>query len=382
MLTRVERLLCWVLSGGPVPVHVALVMDGNRRFARLRNEETTQGHKQGAEALKRVAAACAAAGVRVVSVYGFALGNYHRQPKEVEGLLGLAEALLRDPEWIQGFFKTERIRLVVVGDLTFVGPRLRAAAAAAEKETENNTRLLLRLCVSYGARHEVYRALTAPQQQQQHHQQQQQERQQEQQQLAKPRGERLADKALDHTEGESGVQTAPAAAASAPTAAAATTASSSSSAAAAAATAAAVGGGDVEPLSGGQLPICAQLRAGLLRGKWQPDDPTRRQAEAFWMSLQGGNIALPEVLIRTSGEARLSDFLLCEVRQQQQQQQLQLQQQQKLQQQLQVSEGCFFYFIPSLWPDIRPWHLLLCLLHKQVFSRLAAFLPSPATRLV
>ena len=49
----------------------------------------------------QVAAACAAVGVRVVSVYGFALGNFHRDPQEVRGLLGLAEALFRDPQWIQ-----------------------------------------------------------------------------------------------------------------------------------------------------------------------------------------------------------------------------------------------------------------------------------------
>ncbi|KAL8272212.1 hypothetical protein Esti_003877 [Eimeria stiedai] len=309
MLSRLDRFLCWVLSGGPVPSHVAFVMDGNRRFARQRNEETTEGHKQGAEALKRVTAACAAVGVRVVSVYGFALGNFHRHPKEVKGLLRLAEALLRDPLWIQDFLMAERIRLVVVGDLSFVGPRLRAAAAAAEKETRHNKRLLLRLCVSYGARHEVYRALTAHQQPQQ--QQEQQQQQQEQQQELDDSSSAVAAEGPRLPEGASGVET-PQAGASPP-------------AATATAAAAAAEGEPLLPPPRSRTPICEQLRSLLPQNSWQPDELTRRYAKAFWVSLQGGDYALPEVLIRTSGEARLSDFLLCEVHQQQQRPQQQRQ---------------------------------------------------------
>ncbi|XP_026193818.1 uncharacterized protein LOC34623665 [Cyclospora cayetanensis] len=259
MLNWFDRLLCWVLSGGSIPLHVAFVMDGNRRFARKKMQSAWKGHAEGAEALKKIATACAAVGIRVVSVYGFALGNFHRTPEEVEGLLGLAEAIFKDPDWIQGFLMSERIRLVVVGDLSFVGDRLREAAAAAERETAGNDRLLLRLCVSYGARHEVHR-ITSPL----------------------------------HLENEGSGSAAP-------QWAALSKAEQHSS------------------RRGAAAAVCAAAAVGLLHSQL---------GTAFFMALQGGNCPLPDMLIRTSGEARLSDFLLCE-----------------------VSEGCFFHFVPVLWPD-------------------------------
>ncbi|OEH78196.1 undecaprenyl diphosphate synthase [Cyclospora cayetanensis] len=196
---------------------------------------------------------------------------------------------------------SERIRLVVVGDLSFVGDRLREAAAAAERETAGNDRLLLRLCVSYGARHEVHR-ITSPL----------------------------------HLENEGSGSAAP-------QWAALSKAEQHSS----------------RRGSNTAMPICQQLRSALIQGKWTPDEHLSQLGTAFFMALQGGNCPLPDMLIRTSGEARLSDFLLCE-----------------------VSEGCFFHFVPVLWPDVRPWHLLLCLLHRQLFSFAAVTRAAAVSRLI
>ncbi|CDJ40708.1 dehydrodolichyl diphosphate synthase, putative [Eimeria tenella] len=286
MLNFVERLLCGVVAAGPVPSHVAFVMDGNRRFSSKQQQAAAYGHSCGAHALKTVAAACAAAGVRVVSVFAFALANFYRNPPEVEALLSLAENTFKDPQWIRGFLMAEGIRLAVVGDLSFVGPQLQAAAAAAERETRSNSRMLLRICVSYGARHEVYR-VTAPLQQQQQQQQQQQR-------------DLLA---------VSGVR------APLPTEAAAAAAAEAPAAAAAAAS------DYTPPPLLPPEPLCIQLRSSLTKGLLKADKPTSELGKAFWRALQGGDCPLPELLIRTSGEARLSDFLLCEVQQQQQQQQ-------------------------------------------------------------
>jgi ditrans,polycis-polyprenyl diphosphate synthase len=79
-----------VLRAGPCPKHVALIMDGNRRFARTKGMEVGEGHRSGYEALRRVLKWCKALDVQYVSVFAFSLDNFNREQHEVEAILDLA----------------------------------------------------------------------------------------------------------------------------------------------------------------------------------------------------------------------------------------------------------------------------------------------------
>jgi ditrans,polycis-polyprenyl diphosphate synthase len=113
-----EKFLLYVLASGPIPQHVAFVMDGNRRYARKERKKTIQGHAEGFMALRRVRVTlppsavriltsdlallkkildiCLKLNIRCVSAYAFAIDNFKRSPEEVEGLMGLAEEKLLD----------------------------------------------------------------------------------------------------------------------------------------------------------------------------------------------------------------------------------------------------------------------------------------------
>ncbi|CBZ55493.1 GF20994, related [Neospora caninum Liverpool] len=110
---------------------------------------------------------CLELGIQFVTVYAFALGNFHRDPAEVTGLLNLAEEKFADKGWIDGFFKRLGIRLRFLGDFSYLPDRLRTALATAVQETSEacadpnglGCRLLVTVCVAYGSRREIARAL-------------------------------------------------------------------------------------------------------------------------------------------------------------------------------------------------------------------------------
>ena len=94
VVAKVERFLTYVLASGPIPQHVAFVMDGNRRYARKEHKQTIQGHTDGFMALRRVLDICLQLNIRCVSAYAFAIDNFKRSPEEVDGLMALAEEKL------------------------------------------------------------------------------------------------------------------------------------------------------------------------------------------------------------------------------------------------------------------------------------------------
>ncbi|ABM57203.1 polyprenyl diphosphate synthase [Verminephrobacter eiseniae] len=141
-----------------VPHHIAIVMDGNGRWATRRLLPRLAGHQQGVEALRRCARACVQRGVAVLTVFAFSSENWNRPADEVSGLLELlALALAREVPQLQ----KDGVRLYFVGARADLAPKVRADLAQAEAATAANARLVLNVCFNYGGRWDIAQAAAA-----------------------------------------------------------------------------------------------------------------------------------------------------------------------------------------------------------------------------
>jgi undecaprenyl diphosphate synthase len=136
-------------------LHVALVMDGNGRWAVGRGLPRVQGHNAGAEAARAVIRAAPSLGVRTMTLYGFSSDNWKRPPEEVAALMALLRCYLLDErkECI-----ANGVRMTVIGRRDRLSRELRAAIVLAERDTARGQRLLLRLAVDYSARDAIVKA--------------------------------------------------------------------------------------------------------------------------------------------------------------------------------------------------------------------------------
>ncbi len=141
-----------------VPSHVAIVMDGNGRWARQRFLPRIAGHRQGVTALRQVVRWSMARGIRVLTVFAFSSENWKRPADEVSGLMGLmARALAKEvPELAQA-----GVRLYFPGHRGQLTPEVAAGLADAEAATAHNDRLVLNVCFNYGGRWDVVQAAQA-----------------------------------------------------------------------------------------------------------------------------------------------------------------------------------------------------------------------------
>lgn len=138
-----------------LPRHVAIVMDGNGRWATRRYLPRIAGHKKGVDALKRVVRLCVDRGIPVLTVFAFSSENWNRPQEEVSGLMELlALALAREV----GQLAEEGVRLHFIGERASLSARIAEGLAQAETATAQNTRLLLNICFNYGGRWEIVNA--------------------------------------------------------------------------------------------------------------------------------------------------------------------------------------------------------------------------------
>lgn len=147
-------------GGSPpgVPAHIAIIMDGNGRWAKSRGLPRTFGHKAGAEAVRRTVRAAGELGIRFLTLYSFSSENWKRSPLEVEDLMGLLRHYLRNE--IKELNRN-RVRLRVIGDRARLNPDIQKLIAQGEAETAQNPGLTLVLALSYGARNEILEAVRA-----------------------------------------------------------------------------------------------------------------------------------------------------------------------------------------------------------------------------
>lgn len=141
------------ISGAPL--HVAIIMDGNGRWAAARGLKRTAGHRRGAEAVKTAAEAAIRLGVRYLTLFGFSSENWSRPEWEVSELMGLLRHYLQREI---GFLQEHSVRLRVIGDRTRLAPDIVGSIECAEKATIHNRRLTLTIALSYGGRAEICQA--------------------------------------------------------------------------------------------------------------------------------------------------------------------------------------------------------------------------------
>ncbi len=137
------------------PVHVAIIMDGNRRWARSRGMPPAYGHRRGADAVRRTVEACARAGVRYLTLFAFSSENWRRPATEVDELMDLLRAYLSRE--IAELCRNG-IRLRVIGDRTGLAPDIRRLIEDAEVLSQVNERIIVVMALNYGSRQEIVRA--------------------------------------------------------------------------------------------------------------------------------------------------------------------------------------------------------------------------------
>ena len=142
-------------SFSAVPHHVAIVMDGNGRWATKRFLPRVAGHKQGVDSLSRCVQACIDRGIAVLTVFAFSSENWNRPSEEVSGLMELLVlSLSREVPRL----KANGVRLHFVGDRQRLSDRVRAGLAQAEFTTAENQRLIFNVCFNYGGRWDIAQA--------------------------------------------------------------------------------------------------------------------------------------------------------------------------------------------------------------------------------
>jgi len=138
-----------------IPRHVAIVMDGNGRWAKKRFMPRVFGHKQGVDALVRTVRACADRGIEYLTVFAFSSENWKRPEDEVSGLMGLV--LVAVSKYLAKL-SSEGVRIRIVGDRSAVSEKVRAAWDQAERATAHNRRITLSVAFNYGGRWDVVQA--------------------------------------------------------------------------------------------------------------------------------------------------------------------------------------------------------------------------------
>ena len=142
----------------PPPRHIAIIMDGNGRWAKKRGLPRTAGHAAGAEAFRRTANYCRTLGVKYLTVYAFSTENWKRSEEEVNGIMRLLgrylEEALRDME-------KNRVRFRFFGDLSRLSPELQQLCKQTQETSSAYGDVQVNLCINYGGRDEIVRAAKA-----------------------------------------------------------------------------------------------------------------------------------------------------------------------------------------------------------------------------
>jgi undecaprenyl diphosphate synthase len=143
---------------GAVPAHVAIIMDGNGRWAAMRGLPRIEGHRRGLDALRRAVRAAGELGIRYLTVYSFSTENWRRPAQEVADLMGLLKRFIRND---LAELHANNIRVRVIGDRDDLAPDIAALVREAEDLTRGNGGLTLVVAFNYGGRQEIARAVRA-----------------------------------------------------------------------------------------------------------------------------------------------------------------------------------------------------------------------------
>lgn len=138
-----------------LPRHVAIIMDGNGRWAKKRHQPRVAGHRAGVENVRSLVQQCVETGIECLTLFAFSSENWRRPPAEVRLLMDLFVSALREE---MRRLHENGVRLAVIGDRTVFSSRLQAAIAEAEALTRHNARLKLNVAANYGGRWDITEA--------------------------------------------------------------------------------------------------------------------------------------------------------------------------------------------------------------------------------
>ncbi|OWA51714.1 Dehydrodolichyl diphosphate syntase complex subunit DHDDS [Hypsibius exemplaris] len=157
--TWLQKLACAVIKQGPVPRHVAFIMDGNRRFATSRHIDRAQGHLMGFDKLTETLEWCLDLGIREVTVYAFSIENFKRSAEEVDCLMELAKKkfalLLAEKDKLMHHGVCVRI----IGNSSLLSPELQQLVSDVVIATAGNRKSILNVCMPYTSRDEITHAV-------------------------------------------------------------------------------------------------------------------------------------------------------------------------------------------------------------------------------
>ena len=136
--------------------HIAVIMDGNRRWAKLHNLPSAFGHKKGVDSLKKVVRACDDFGIKYLTVYAFSTENWHRTKEEVSFLMDLLAKTLGDE---LDELHQNNVVIRFLGDISQLSKKLQDVVSNAEEKTKNNSGVNLQIAFNYGARDEILKAV-------------------------------------------------------------------------------------------------------------------------------------------------------------------------------------------------------------------------------
>ncbi len=150
-----NQLLSQIRVNGAIPRHVAIIMDGNGRWARERMLPRPLGHRGGMKSVREVVEGALEAGVEFLSLFAFSQENWQRPPVEISALMSLLEEYIqREADELEG----QGVRVRVLGEIDRLAPAARAAVDRVTTQTAHNSKLTLNLFISYGSRAEMVRA--------------------------------------------------------------------------------------------------------------------------------------------------------------------------------------------------------------------------------
>lgn len=138
-----------------IPRHIAIIMDGNGRWAKKRGLPKIVGHRRGVDTIRRTVKSCIKFGVKYLTLYAFSTENWYRSRREVRALFGLLRNFL-DSE--MHLFRENEVRLRIIGERSRIEPALRKKIEYFEKDTAHNRKLILNIALSYGGRQEIVTA--------------------------------------------------------------------------------------------------------------------------------------------------------------------------------------------------------------------------------
>mgnify|MGYP000672274488 CR=1 FL=1 len=139
-----------------LPVHIAIIMDGNGRWAKKRNKSRVYGHRQGIRVVKEVIDYSVKRGIKYLTLYTFSSENWQRPKMEVRALMGfLKQYLKKEGDWLNSI----GVRLNIIGDRNRLAEEVKIIANEVENLTKDNDKMVLNLALSYGGRDEIVRAV-------------------------------------------------------------------------------------------------------------------------------------------------------------------------------------------------------------------------------